>query len=276
MWYTLLMKKITCFINDSKLLEKVESFCESERFTLDSINNAAEFEYDAATVLYITNIHNEVCLDGLKDIPMCFIGSEKVTCGCTYNLPQDFGYIHLRCLVDAVTHGGSFEAVALAAEPVSLSKTFKIKNDIFCIEKIVFALTKDFVYFMDFSSLEKVRVGLSEMLTNAIEHGNMGITGDDKLEATESGTYYDLVNKKLADDAIMSKRVTFAYSIDKEGIEMEIEDEGKGFNVETLPDPTDPESLLKLHGRGILITRMYFDEVLYNDKGNKVSLSKRF
>ncbi len=73
----------------------------------------------------------------------------------------------------------------------------------------MFALTKDFVYFLDFQSLEKVRVGLSEMLTNAIEHGNLGITGDDKLNATESGTYYDLVNERLADDKYNSRLVTF-------------------------------------------------------------------
>ncbi len=55
---------------------------------------------------------------------------------------------------------------------------------------------------------------------------------------------------------------------------MDIIDEGAGFNVEELPDPTDPESLFKLHGRGILITRMYFDEVIYNGKGNHVTIKK--
>jgi len=270
------MKKVTCFINDSKLLEKVNDFCEKERFTLETIESAQEFEYDAATVLYITDKSTEISIDGLKDTPVCFVGEEKIDKNSVFAIDKDFGYIHLRCLVDAITHSGCFESAAVAAEPVCLSKTFKIKNDIFNIEKVVFALTKDFIYFMDFVSLEKVRVGLSEMLTNAIEHGNMGITGDDKLDATENGTYYDLVNEKLSDKQIMNKRVTFTYKIDCEGIIMEIEDEGTGFDVESLPDPTDPESLLKLHGRGILITRMYFDEVSYNDKGNRVNLSKRF
>ncbi|ADD67653.1 putative anti-sigma regulatory factor, serine/threonine protein kinase [Denitrovibrio acetiphilus DSM 12809] len=270
------MKKLTCFINDSKLLEKIKDFCAREKFIADIINSAQQFEYDAASVVYITDMTSEISIDGLKDIPVCFIGSEKLNRRDLYKLPKDFEYIHLRCLVDAVTHSGCFEFAAVSAFPVCLSKTFKIKNDIFNIEKVVFSLTKDFVYFLDFSSLEKVRVGLSEMLTNAIEHGNMGITGDDKLHATESGTYYDLVNEKLSTPSIMKKLVTFTYTINKEGINMSIEDEGKGFKADSLPDPTDPESLLKLHGRGILITRMYFDEVKYNDKGNKVNLSKRF
>jgi anti-sigma regulatory factor (Ser/Thr protein kinase) len=34
--------------------------------------------------------------------------------------------------------------------------------------------------------------------------------------------------------------------------------------------------LLDLHGRGILITRAYFDSVSYNDKGNEVMLTKAF
>lgn len=270
------MKKLTCFINDSKLLEKIESFCEKERFQAELINSADEFEYDAGSVIYLTDKTTELSIDGLKDLPVCYIGDEKIDTKGVYTLPTNFDYIHLRCLVDAVTHSGCFEAVAVSVTPLTLSKQFKIKNDIFSVEKIVFALTRDFVYFLNFTALEKVRVGLSEMLTNAIEHGNMGITGDDKLHATEGGTYYDLVDEKLADPEVMSKFVTFCYKVCEEGLVMEIEDEGEGFDVNNLPDPTDPESLLKLHGRGILITRMYFDTIEYNDKGNKVKLTKGF
>jgi len=269
------MKKLTCFISDSKLLDRVSEFCEREKFTLELLTSVEDFEYDAGCIVYITDNLESVCSTKLKEIPVCYIGSDKTEC-YSYLLPPDFQYIHMRCLVDAIAHSGCFEVAAVSATPVVLSKEFRIKNDIFGIEKVVFTLTKDFVYFLDFSSLEKIRVGLSEMLTNAIEHGNLHITGDEKFEATDNGTYYDLVDERLKDPVYNSKLVTFSYKIDNEGISMEIEDEGEGFDVESLPDPTDPESLLKLHGRGILITRMYFDEVLYNDKGNKVKLTKRF
>lgn len=270
------MKKITSFINDSKLLEKIEAFCEKEKFNLEAITAPDDFEYDAAVILYITDEPEKKLFTELKDIPVCIIGEGRADVCGLYHLRPDFGYIHLRSLVDAVTHGGCFEVASVAVEPVSVSRQCKIKNDIFSIEKIIFSLTRDFIYFLSFSDLEKVRVGLSEMLTNAIEHGNLGITGDDKLNATESGTYYDLVNERLCDRRFTDRLVTFTYKIDKDGIIIEIEDEGEGFDVNSLPDPTDPESLLKPHGRGILITRMYFDDVSYNDKGNKVTLSKRF
>jgi anti-sigma regulatory factor (Ser/Thr protein kinase) len=270
------MKKITCFINDSKLLEKVKDFCEREKFELICMSGCDGFEYDVSVIIYITDNKNKLFLDCIKDTPVCYIGDKNDVDKSVICMNGSFEYIHLRYLVDAVTHSGCFENSASSVFPTSINKSFKIRNDIFAVEKIVYTLTKDFVYFLDFQSLEKIRVGLSEMLTNAIEHGNLRITGDDKMKATEEGSYYDLVNQRMADKDLMSKFVTFTYSVDSEGVMMQIEDEGEGFNVKELPDPTDPEGLLKLHGRGILITRMYFDELSYNDKGNKVTLKKRF
>ncbi|TCK62515.1 ATP-binding protein [Seleniivibrio woodruffii] len=270
------MKKIACFINDSNLLEKVTEFCGLERFQEECIGDPSQFVYDVATVLYLTDDPAALYPEGIKDIRVCYVGKDRPKdCGVFF-LPEDFQMIHLRLLIDAVIHNGSFESSLAAVTPVFLNKSFKIKNDIFNVERIVYALTKDFVFFLNFQSLEKVRVGLAEMLTNAIEHGNLGITGEEKMSATESGTYYELVNSRLNDAVCMAKYAVFKFYVDADGLEMSLEDEGEGFDVDSLPDPTDPESLLKLHGRGILITRMYFDEVKYNDKGNHVTLRKRF
>lgn len=270
------MKKIACFINDSNLLERVKEFCALERFQDEIICDPSQFVYDVATVLYITDDSEALAPDGIKDIKVCYVGEERPKDAKMFFMPSDFKFIHMRLLVDAVIHNGCFEPSIASVLPEFLHQSFRIKNDIFNVERIVYALTKDFVYFLNFQSLEKVRVGLAEMLTNAIEHGNLGITGEEKMHATENGTYYDLVSTRMNDFYYMSRHATFTYYVDALGLKMSLEDEGEGFNVNSLPDPTDPESLLKLHGRGILITRMYFDEVKYNDKGNLVSLSKRF
>lgn len=270
------MKKITCFINDSNLLEKVADFCQVERFQLDNIASADEFEYDVAAVLYLTDNAENICIDGLRDIPVCLISDEKVKEPHVNVLPLCFDYIHLRRLIDAVVHNGAYESCVSSVTPIEMSKSFRITNDIFNVERIVYALTKDFIYFLNFQSLEKVRVGLAEMLTNAIEHGNLAMTGDEKFEATDNGTYYDLIAERLNDERYKSRHAFFTYSLNSECMVLTLEDEGDGFDVNSLPDPTDPEGLLKLHGRGILITRMYFDEVNYNEKGNKVTLIKRF
>jgi anti-sigma regulatory factor (Ser/Thr protein kinase) len=55
---------------------------------------------------------------------------------------------------------------------------------------------------------------------------------------------------------------------------VEIADEGPGFDPSKLPDPTDPENLLRPHGRGVMMMKLFLDDVQYNDQGNKVTLVK--
>ena len=52
-----------------------------------------------------------------------------------------------------------------------------------------------------------------------------------------------------------------------------IGDDGRGFDWRTLP-AVEPENILAFNGRGIFLTKIYFDEVVYNDSGNVVTLRK--
>jgi serine/threonine-protein kinase RsbW len=54
-----------------------------------------------------------------------------------------------------------------------------------------------------------------------------------------------------------------------------IEDEGEGFDVQTIPDPRDPSNLFKTSGRGVLLIYNIMDEVEYNEQGNRVKMVKR-
>jgi anti-sigma regulatory factor (Ser/Thr protein kinase) len=54
-----------------------------------------------------------------------------------------------------------------------------------------------------------------------------------------------------------------------------IADEGPGFDVTAVPDPTDPENLLKPSGRGLLLIRSFMDEVYHNARGNSITMVKR-
>jgi serine/threonine-protein kinase RsbW len=54
-----------------------------------------------------------------------------------------------------------------------------------------------------------------------------------------------------------------------------IEDEGEGFDVQTIPDPRDPANLFKSSGRGVLLIYNIMDEVEYNAQGNRVKMVKR-
>ena len=53
-----------------------------------------------------------------------------------------------------------------------------------------------------------------------------------------------------------------------------IRDEGPGFDHTDLPNPTDPENLTKLSGRGLLLIRTFMDHVEFNNTGNEITLVK--
>lgn len=111
------------------------------------------------------------------------------------------------------------------------------------IEKLVDDLAEQIEFNSDVYA--NILVGLSEAVKNAIIHGN-------KLdEETE---------------------VLIQYDITKNNISFNITDKGEGFNYHAIPDPTLPENIENEDGRGIYLMNALADEVIYNDKGNEVSL----
>jgi serine/threonine-protein kinase RsbW len=58
-------------------------------------------------------------------------------------------------------------------------------------------------------------------------------------------------------------------------VEIEVADEGDGFDATRVSDPTEPERLLTPGGRGVFLMRRLVDEVHYNERGNVVRLVVR-
>ena len=93
-----------------------------------------------------------------------------------------------------------------------------------------------------------VRLALEEALVNAIKHGN-GLDPDKTVR----------VNCLIEDDLLR----------------VEIEDQGPGFNMCEVPDPTAEENLERPCGRGIMLIKSFMTNVEYNAKGNRVVLEKK-
>jgi len=73
----------------------------------------------------------------------------------------------------------------------------------------------------------------------------------------------------------INKNVTIEISYDENVYEVSFLDEGKGFDISKVPDPTEPENILKESGRGIHIMKSFLDDLKYEffDKGTKVTLT---
>jgi serine/threonine-protein kinase RsbW len=91
---------------------------------------------------------------------------------------------------------------------------------------------------------------LSEATINAIIHGNK--------EDLEKKVYINL-------EVQNNKRMQFT-----------ITDEGDGFDYNRLPDPTAPENIENLTGRGVFIIKHLADQCIFNLKGNEVELHFKF
>ena len=61
-----------------------------------------------------------------------------------------------------------------------------------------------------------------------------------------------------------SKRVALSFTLRPQALEVEVRDEGEGFDPGAVPDPLAPENLLKPDGRGIFFMRSFMDEVSYS------------
>jgi anti-sigma regulatory factor (Ser/Thr protein kinase) len=156
----------------------------------------------------------------------------------------------------------------------NFSGSFKMNND--PIEAKCYAnLICNFLYNCNRLSLGKKRdlnCALTEMLMNAIEHGNCGISFDKKSEWLENdGNIFDLIRKKCEAPEVNKKKVTFEYSLLSDRSKFFVADEGDGFDWKRVKDVTQDDALLTQHGRGILLARQFTKNLTYNKKGNEVS-----
>lgn len=119
----------------------------------------------------------------------------------------------------------------------------------------------------------KLAICLQECLTNAIIHGNFKV--ESRLKEEDWSAFDNLIKERQADPELGSKKVFITLHQTPQTLTFEIRDEGDGFDPAFLPDPTHPESWLKLSGRGILFIRSYMDEVSWNEVGNSITMVKK-
>ncbi len=114
-------------------------------------------------------------------------------------------------------------------------------------------------------------IGVLELLLNAIEHGNLGISYNEKSELLAAGELGTVVAARLASKKYRDKRVRVEMKRKNAHLELLIEDCGRGFDFEKYLT-FDPERLFHAHGRGVLLARAVLDvEFIY--PGNKVRVT---
>jgi DNA-binding response OmpR family regulator len=117
---------------------------------------------------------------------------------------------------------------------------------------------------------DRAVLGLSELLINGVEHGNLGITYAEKSDLRRQDRWLDEVRRRvmLAENRGKRVRVEICRTVDR--LTIRITDEGIGFDWKKYLD-FDPERAFDPNGRGISLARLTsFEEVRYEGCGNVV------
>lgn len=118
---------------------------------------------------------------------------------------------------------------------------------------------------------DKVVPGISELLINAIEHGNLNIGYVEKSHLKHSGTWEKEIAHRLTLPDYKDKMVAVDFRKKDKAITITIRDEGNGFDWSDYLE-FHPERMFDYNGRGIAMAKVYsFDEIKYSDKGNVVT-----
>lgn len=113
-------------------------------------------------------------------------------------------------------------------------------------------------------------LGISELLINAVEHGNLGITYEEKTMLKTEGRWQEEIRSRLELPEQQHKRVRLSVLREGGTTKIRIRDEGRGFDWKKYLE-FDPERAFDPNGRGIALARMTsFEALHFEDCGNTV------
>jgi serine/threonine-protein kinase RsbW len=163
---------------------------------------------------------------------------------------DQFDEDELRFVVDTtLNYKSRFVDTAEAVQNMHESIEFELPSSIAVMHSILDYLMKRVEKLgVVKSEQSNLFVALDEAFVNAVKHGN-------KFDTRK-------LVRVTADVTPQEARFT-------------IEDQGEGFDVNSIPDPLDPANLFKPSGRGVLFIYNIMDEVKYNDRGNRLTMVKR-
>lgn len=117
---------------------------------------------------------------------------------------------------------------------------------------------------------EVAALGLTELMTNAVEHGNLGISYEEKSRLCREDRWQQEVERRAGLAEYRDRTATVAAERRNDAIRFVIADQGEGFEWRRYLQ-LDAERAFAPNGRGILMARMVtFDELEYRGQGNQV------
>ncbi len=218
---------------------------------------------------------------GVPVILMTSFGSEEtalqaLNAGATSYVPKavlDKHLIYTAENVIALSQGKKNRQRVLQALTYVQSR-FVLDNDITYVPPLICYLQEQMarMRLFDESQLLRIGIALCEALTNAIHHGNLEL--DSEWRQNDEATYYKIAEERRCLKPYSDRRVRMVATLSDREVRFVINDEGLGYRVDQLRDPTDEGNMDRMGGRGLLLIRSFMDHVAHNLTGNSITLIK--
>ena len=153
---------------------------------------------------------------------------------------------------------------------------FEIENYIAAGDEVALRIVQNLPRLVGEEAVVGIEMGVREMIINAIEHGNLAISFDEKTAAQESGSYLEFIEERRRRAPYNERHVLVESVLDERSFSCRITDEGDGFDHVAMRQKrfSEVNEQMLQHGRGLLLIAGTFDAIVYNEKGNEVTLTR--
>ncbi|MEO5342524.1 MAG: response regulator [Gammaproteobacteria bacterium SHHR-1] len=213
-----------------------------------------------------------------RNIPIIFasaLDSEEdvlrgMAMGAFYYLTKPVDFVQLKAVVaSAIDHFHSYRTLERARNDV-VHSFLLIDSGRFRFRTLDEAKNLALLLAKACPDPEQALLGLTELMVNAVEHGNLGISYSDKSRLNMSGDWREEIHRRLQLPENQDKYATLELERGRDRVEVLIEDKGEGFDWHRFLD-MDPERAFDNHGRGIAMARaLSFSHLEYLGSGNRV------
>lgn len=195
---------------------------------------------------------------------------EGIRAGAYYYLTKPYDVEMLRSVVRTATndHRG-YRALCVQVRK-GLDSIRLLKSAVFTFQTLQQARDLGALLANTCPNPEATVIGLTELLINAVEHGNLGISYDEKSKLYANEGWEEEVQRRLAFPENAEKHAEVRFERLGNGVQFVIRDQGPGFDWKSFLQ-VDPERVFDTHGRGIaMANRLSFSRLEYRGSGNEV------
>jgi formylglycine-generating enzyme required for sulfatase activity/DNA-binding response OmpR family regulator len=207
-----------------------------------------------------------------------FTAVEALKRGAASYVPKTLAAKLLRSTIHEVLAITSVERVhnRLMGCIVQNDTRFVLENELILIDSLVEHLLASIraMQLCDAAGRRCTGVALKEALKNALYHGNLAI--DPGLYRSGSYQHEVAAEQRRKVPPYKDRRIHVEASLSQEEGVFTVRDEGRGFDLDAVPDPNDAGSIEESGGRGLVLMAMFADKIIYNEAGNTVTLTKRW